>query len=112
MDLTLLLMVVCAAGVLVIGWRQWPAKLELAHEMFRNRGETPIYRRGRLTGRLIPTGITVKASDFQFPDRATFVLIPPMMHSRGVANVNGGQAEWRVKAVTRYPTMQSYFIAD
>ena len=107
-DPMFMLMAVTITIILANGWRNWPNKLAPGHDGFRHNGEASVFREEMLTGRLVQTGLTLKSSVVRFEDKATFVLLPPAMKSGGIASLNG--AELRVQAVTRFPTMKSYFI--
>ena len=105
-DPMIILMTIIVSGVLVMGWRRWPVALAPAHDLFRSGGASPVFRENRITGRLVPTGLKLDASAVAFEAEATFVLLPPMLKSNGVANLNG-KAELSVQAVTRFPSMKS-----
>ena len=110
-ETNLILMTVIVAGVLAKGWRRWPVALAPAHDLFRSGGASPVFRENRITGQLVPTGLKLDASSVAFEAEATFVLLPPMLKSNGVANLNGTD-ELSVRAVTRFPSMKSYFVMN
>ena len=108
MDLTFWMMAATAVMVGVVGWKRLPIILASAHQKFRDEGSAQVFRRDG--GRLVSVGVTVPASECRFASEATFVLLPPLVRSKAVADV--GEQTWRFNAVTRWPSMKTVFILD
>lgn len=111
--MTLFVVVVFAsiAVMLARGWKSWPQRLAPAHEAFRSHGRADLYRRAWPSSRLTTTGVTLHASEVEFERTATFTLLPPMLSSAGLAQTSEGRSV-RIHAITRYPTLRSYFIIE
>lgn len=107
-DITMMVGSVVVLGVLIRGWRQWPQQLTPVHENFRESGSSEVFERSGFTGRKIPTGIRLNAACVEFEVKARFVLLPPEMKSKGIANLEDG-VTLQVRAITLFPSMRSHF---
>lgn len=104
MGLLNLLLVITWLSWAVWVWKTLPNRIALAHESFRTEGDSDVFEKDVISGQLMRTNIRLKASDCVFAEKATFYLIFPCIRSTAVAG------DLKVEAITRWPTMKSYFV--
>lgn len=90
-------------------WNVLPDKLSQAHESFRQSGQSDVFGLDKVTGARIPTGLVLNAAACQFSGKAVFTLFMPVVSSHATAILPNGNI-LDVKAITRWPSMTSYFI--